>query len=81
MKLHECGDVGNSGDNGGDRYTTEDLMHEVFDLMRRRLPKLDASDPGRQRVIALLPALGEALGRDRVVPVPAERERRSASAG
>lgn len=59
-------------------YSTDDLMNEVFDLMRRRLPRLNAGDPGRARLMALLPQIGAALGRDQVVPVPEDRARQSA---
>lgn len=67
-----------TGEEDRGSYTTNDLMNEVFDLMRRRLPKLAADDPGRRRVMALLPALGEALGRDQVVPVQAVPAHQSA---
>jgi hypothetical protein len=56
-------------DGGKDGYDGEALMNEVFDLIRRRLPKIPADDPMRPRLSSLLPALGMALGRDPLVPV------------
>ncbi len=64
---------GHDGGRGGGEYTGEDLMGEVFDLMRRRLPHLQEDDPMRPRLMELLPSMGVALGRDRLVPVEADR--------
>jgi hypothetical protein len=50
-------------------YTTDDLMREVFDLMRRRLPRLAPDNPDRVRVMALLRALTADLGQDRLEAV------------
>ena len=58
-------------------YSGVDLMSEVFDLMRHRLPWIPPDDPYRLRLMALLPAMGSALGRDRLVPVPADRAHRT----
>lgn len=65
-----------TGHDGGatGEYTGEALMNEVFDLMRRRLPELLPDDPYRARLMVLLPPMGAALGRDRLVPVGAGLE-------
>jgi hypothetical protein len=56
--------------NGGAEhgYSVDDLMNEVFDLMCRRLPRIGLDDPRRLRVMALLPTLANALGRDPLGP-------------
>lgn len=54
-------------------YGGEQLLTEVFDLMRRRLPLLAEDDPARPYFAALTPALGEVLGRPPVVEAPTER--------
>lgn len=59
-------------DDGAREYDGEALAVEMFDLLRRRLPRLAEDDPVRCVVQQLLPALGEALGRPRLLPV-AER--------
>lgn len=64
-------------EGGEDRYTVDDLMHEVFDLMRRRLPRIDPDDPDRIRVLETLPVMCRALGRDRLVAVPESRTQAS----
>jgi hypothetical protein len=53
--------------------TGEFVLNEIFDLIRRRLPMLPATDPARPHLAALAPALGDALGRPRAVAVPAEQ--------
>lgn len=67
--------TGHDGGVGDDEYTGEHLMGEVFDLMRRRLPQLHRADPYRPRLMALLPQMGAALGRDRLVPVQVDPAR------
>jgi hypothetical protein len=54
------------------QITGETVLNEVFDLVRRRLPYLSATDPARPHLAALAPALAEALGRPRAVAVPVE---------
>lgn len=65
--------TGHDGGRAQDEYTGEDLAAEMFDLMRRRLPLLDGDDPVRLTLHALLPALGEALGRPRLLAVEPQR--------
>lgn len=62
MKGHD------GGDDGGE-YTGHHLAEELFDLMRRRLPRLADDDPYRHLLMRTLPVLGEALGRPQLVPV------------
>lgn len=60
-------------DGGAEKYNGEALMHEVYDLMRHRLPDLPQDDPYRDRLMRLLPALARGLGRDLLAPVPTRR--------
>lgn len=59
------------GRQGG--LTGQDLLEEVFDLIRRRLPLLADDDPVRGSLSATLTALAPELGRPRVMPVPEDR--------
>lgn len=52
-------------------YTGVHLAEEMFDLMRRRLPRLADDDPMRETYQAWLPCLGSALGRPVLLPVEA----------
>lgn len=61
-------------EGGGDGYDGMTLMNEVFDLMRRRLPRLRLDDPQRPVVSEFLVALGPRLGRDPLVAVREGRE-------
>lgn len=65
------------GEQADRLYACEDLWGEAFDLMRRRLPDVDPSDPLRPATAAFLADLGRRLGRDRLVAVPEARSRRS----
>lgn len=56
-----------------DFLTGEDVLAEVFDLIRRRLPRLAPDDPVRASLAPVLPALAEQLGRPQLMPVPADR--------
>lgn len=56
-------------DGGGDKYDGEMLANEIFDLIRHRLPRIAVDDPVRENVQRLLPALADALGRPRLLPV------------
>lgn len=68
-------------DGGGAKeYDGDDLMNEVFDLMRHRLPRLRMTDPHRPVVSEFLAALGPRLGRDRLVAVQESRASQPASA-
>lgn len=63
-------------DGGGeDQYDGEALANEVFDLIRRRLPRLDSEDPFRPVFCQWLPELGDALGRPRLLPVASRQAR------
>lgn len=72
---HRQSPILTSLDGGADAtlYDGEELLNEVFDLMRRRLPKIPVDDPARPALTALLPALAESLGRPLVVPVRGDR--------
>lgn len=62
-------------DGGGEsQYTGVTLLNEVYDLIRRRLPKLSPDDPHRAVLSWLLTQLGPRLGRSDLVPVSAPRE-------
>lgn len=52
------------------QYTGVDLAEEMFDLMRRRLPRLAADDPLRPQYQGLVTSLASALERPALVPVP-----------
>lgn len=62
-------------DGCGEHYDGENLMNEIFDLIRRRLPLLPPGDPVRRVMHALLPRLAVALGRPRVLPARDPRPR------
>lgn len=51
----------------------QDLLEDVFDLIRRRLPALAVDDPVRIRLAKILPLLGRHLGRAPLMPVPEDR--------
>lgn len=55
-------------------YTGEDLLNEVFDVMKCRVPKLQPDDPYRERLMTLIPQLAAALGRARGGSSAASRE-------
>lgn len=65
-----------SHDGGADKYDGEALADELFDWLRHRLPRLAEDDPVRCVVQQMLPALGEALGRPRLLPVAEHRASR-----
>lgn len=54
---------------GSDEYDGAMLGEELFDFIRRRLPRLPADDPLRPTLQALLPRLADALGRPTLLPV------------
>lgn len=56
-------------------YTVDELLDDTYDFIRRRLPRVDLTDPRRSQVSALLVALGDSLGRDRVVPARERQQR------
>lgn len=68
---------GLEGGEGGDPYTGVDLVEEMYDLVRRRLPHLTLDDPLRPTVSQWLPLLGDALGRPAVLPTTPARQRRA----
>ncbi len=57
----------------GSHGVGERLLNDVFDLICERLPTLPLEDPARPALTALVPMLGQALGRPRVVRVGGER--------
>jgi len=62
-----------AADNGGARASMLDggqLLEEVFDLIRRRLPHLRPDDPVRKEFAAVLPSVARDLGRPTVELVP-----------
>ena len=61
-------------DGAWDEYDGKSLMNEVYDLMRRRLPRIGASDRYRPVLSWFLAELGRRLGRPELVPVPEDRE-------
>lgn len=60
-------------EGGSTKYKGADLMGEVYDLIRHRLPDLDPLDPHRQAMSAFLAQLGPLLGRSQLVAVPEDR--------
>lgn len=69
MNEHRQPPILTGHDGGLGEYDGEALANEVFDLIRRRLPRLRPEDPMRPMMAQLLPALGEALGRPPLLPV------------
>jgi len=60
-------------EGGSDEYTGEQLAGEMFDLIRRRLPLIAPGDHVGETIRRLVPALGAALGRPRLLPVEERR--------
>ena len=60
-------------DGGGETYGGEQLVNDVFDFIRRSLPRLAADDPYRAPLLAMMPVLAEQLGRPLVLPVRASQ--------
>lgn len=52
----------------------EQLMNDVYDLLRDRLPELPPDDPYRTLLLGVLPQFGRVLGRSPLIPVPVGRE-------
>lgn len=61
------------GGNGAGVVTGRKVLDDIYDLIRRALPKIPIDDPARPYLTAALPALGDELGRPRVVAVPPSR--------
>lgn len=52
-----------------ERVSGESVLHEMYDLIRRRLPDVAPNDPARSTLTEAACALGDRLGRPRAVPV------------
>lgn len=73
MPDHRQSPILTAHDGGGEQDSGEQLLNDVFDLIRRRLPRLACDDPVRVSLTAVMPELARRLDRPHVMPVRADR--------
>lgn len=57
------------GGHGDGMITGRDALEEIFDVIRRALPRIPLDDPVRPHLAEIAPVLCEQLGRPRIVAV------------